>query len=49
MQIRPHKKTTMLTVSQLGKYVGISRTTILYYEKERLLMPAFRSENGYRW
>ncbi|EME0154786.1 MerR family transcriptional regulator, partial [Vibrio vulnificus] len=28
---------------------GVSRTTILYYEKEELLIPAYRSENGYRW
>ncbi len=39
----------MLTVTQLAKQFGISRTTILYYEKEQLLLPAYRSENGYRW
>lgn len=39
----------MLTVTQLAKQFGISRTTILYYEKEQLLKPAYRSENGYRW
>lgn len=39
----------MLTVSQLAKQFGISRTAILYYEKEQLLKPAYRSENGYRW
>lgn len=39
----------MLTVTQLAKQFGVSRTTILYYEKEELLMPAYRSENGYRW
>lgn len=39
----------MLTVTQIAKQFGISRTTILYYEKEQLLMPACRSENGYRW
>ena len=39
----------MLTVTQLAKQFGISRTTILYYEKEQLLTPAYRSENGYRW
>lgn len=39
----------MLTVTQLAKECGISRTTILYYEKEGLLSPALRSENGYRW
>jgi len=39
----------MLTVTQLAKQFGISRTTILYYEKEQLLVPAYRSDNGYRW
>lgn len=39
----------MLTVTQIAKQFGISRTTILYYEKEELLIPAYRSENGYRW
>ncbi|ELA9894834.1 MerR family transcriptional regulator [Vibrio parahaemolyticus] len=39
----------MLTVTQIAKQFGISRTTILYYEKEELLIPACRSENGYRW
>ncbi len=39
----------MLTVTQIAKQFGVSRTTILYYETEKLLMPAYRSENGYRW
>ncbi|WP_369434526.1 MerR family transcriptional regulator [Psychromonas sp. MME1] len=39
----------MFTVTQLAKQFAISRTTILYYEKEKLLAPAYRSENGYRW
>ncbi|MDF2153100.1 MerR family transcriptional regulator [Vibrio sp. CAU 1672] len=39
----------MLTVTQLAKECGISRTTLLYYEREGLLQPAYRSENGYRW
>ena len=39
----------MLTVTQLARQFGISRTTILYYEREQLLEPAYRSENGYRW
>ncbi|EOB3552835.1 MerR family DNA-binding transcriptional regulator, partial [Vibrio vulnificus] len=33
----------MLTVTQIAKQFGISRTTILYYEKEELLIPACRS------
>ncbi len=39
----------MLTVSQLAKKCGISRATILYYEREGLLLPAHRSANEYRW
>ncbi|WP_066018352.1 MerR family transcriptional regulator [Endozoicomonas atrinae] len=39
----------MLTVTQLARKYDISRTTILYYEREGLLMPHIRSENGYRW
>ncbi|EGQ7849238.1 TPA: MerR family transcriptional regulator [Vibrio parahaemolyticus] len=39
----------MLTVTQIAKQFGVSRTTILYYEKEELLIPACRSDNGYRW
>lgn len=39
----------MLTVTQLARTFGISRATILYYEREGLLLPANRSENGYRW
>lgn len=38
----------MLTVSQLAKNHHISRTTILYYERQGLLMPHSRSEKGYR-
>ncbi len=39
----------MLTVTQLAKQFEISRSTILYYEKQQLLLAAFRSENAYRW
>ncbi|MCW8878327.1 MAG: MerR family transcriptional regulator [Kangiellaceae bacterium] len=39
----------MLTISKLAKQFNISRTTLLYYEKEGLIVPANRSENGYRW
>ncbi len=39
----------MLTVSKLARKFGLSRTTILYYEHEGLLQPAYRSDNGYRW
>ncbi len=39
----------MLTVSRLAKKFDISRATVLYYEREGLLKPALRSDNGYRW
>ncbi|WP_081408300.1 MerR family DNA-binding transcriptional regulator [Acinetobacter sp. BMW17] len=40
---------TMLTVSRLAKKLGLSRTTILCYEKQGLLKPSLIAENGYRW
>ena len=39
----------MLTVTQLARQCRISRATILYYERAGLLLPAHRSDNGYRW
>jgi DNA-binding transcriptional MerR regulator len=38
----------MLTVSQLARAAGISRSTLLYYERRGLLQPALRGANGYR-
>lgn len=39
----------MLTVSRLAKKLGLSRTTVLCYEKQGLLKPSLIAENGYRW
>lgn len=39
----------MLTVSRLAKKLGLSRTTILYYEQQGLLKPSLIAENRYRW
>ena len=39
----------MITVTQLARTCNISRATLLYYEREGLLVPASRSDNGYRW
>ena len=39
----------MLTVTQLANACHVSRTTILYYERAGLLLPHYRSDNGYRW
>ncbi len=38
----------MLTVSQLGKLCGLSRTTVLYYESLGLLLPDGRTDSNYR-
>ena len=38
----------MLSVSQIGKRFGLSRTTILYYEACGLLKPAHRTRANYR-
>lgn len=39
----------MRTVSRLAREFGLSRATILYYEREGLLKPASRAANGYRY
>lgn len=39
----------LLTVSQLAERFGLSRATLLYYEREGLLQPAVRAANGYRY
>ncbi|MEH6578066.1 MAG: MerR family transcriptional regulator [Amphritea sp.] len=38
----------MLTITALAKQAKLSRTAILYYEREELLQPATRGSNGYR-
>lgn len=38
----------MLTVTQLARRCGVSRTTVLYYESIGLLRPATRSAANYR-
>ncbi len=35
-------------VGDLAKYSGLSRTTLLYYDKKGLLSPSFRTDNQYR-
>ena len=39
---------TTYTVSVLARKFGLSRTTLLYYDKIGLLRPSRRQENGYR-
>lgn len=38
----------LLTVGQMARSAGISRTSLLYYERAGLLRPAARSAPGYR-
>jgi DNA-binding transcriptional MerR regulator len=37
-----------LTISDLAERCGVSRDTLRFYERERLLMPPRRSASGYR-
>ena len=38
----------MMTIRQLGRVFGLSRATLLYYDRIGLLRPAARSDTGYR-
>ena len=38
----------MLTVGKLGRNFGLSRSTLLYYDRIGLLQPSSRTEKGYR-
>lgn len=38
----------MFTINQVGKKYGLSRSTLLYYDKIDLLVPSARSEANYR-
>lgn len=38
----------MISVGKLAKRFGLSRTTLLYYDRIDLLKPTARSESGYR-
>jgi len=39
----------MITVKVLADRFNLSRSAILSYEKEGLLLPKQRTKNGYRW
>jgi DNA-binding transcriptional MerR regulator len=39
---------TLYTIGQLARHCGVSRTTLLYYEKLGLIAPVHRSAAGYR-
>lgn len=38
----------MLSIKQFCEKLAVSRTTVLYYEREGLITPATRTESGYR-
>ena len=38
----------MITVRKLAERFGLSRTTLLYYDRIKLLRPTTRSKSGYR-
>ncbi|HVU25019.1 MAG TPA: MerR family transcriptional regulator [Opitutus sp.] len=38
----------MLTISQLGRKFGLSRSTLLYYDRLKLVHPTYRTSAGYR-
>lgn len=38
----------MYQIGQLATIVGVSNDTLRYYEKHQLILPATRSESGYR-
>jgi DNA-binding transcriptional MerR regulator len=38
-----------LTTGQLADLVGVSKDTVLFYDKQGLLKPEFRAANGYRY
>ncbi|MDT2525571.1 MerR family DNA-binding transcriptional regulator [Enterococcus raffinosus] len=39
----------LLTISEMAKYAGISRRTLIYYDQIDLFKPAKVGENGYRY
>lgn len=39
----------MYTIGRLAKRFGLSRSTLLYYDRIGLLRPSGRAANGYRW
>lgn len=38
----------MLSISQIGRRCGLSRSTLLYYDRLNLLRPSYRTGPGYR-
>ena len=41
-------KSNLLTIGQLAAQSGLSRSTLIYYDRKGLLSPSGRSETNYR-
>lgn len=37
------------TISDMAKILHVGKHTLIHYEKENLISPVFRGENGYRY
>ncbi|MGL5935089.1 MAG: MerR family transcriptional regulator [Cetobacterium sp.] len=37
------------TISEMAKILKVGKHTIIHYETEKLVLPVFRGENGYRY
>jgi len=48
LSLNCYEDVDVLTISALAKKVNLSRSAVLYYEREGLLSPAARGANGYR-
>lgn len=40
---------TKMKISEFSKLTGISRDNLIFYDKQKLLIPELRGENGYRY
>ena len=38
----------MLTIGEVAQRVGVRSSTVRYYERRRIIPPAYRRQNGYR-
>lgn len=43
------KKEKYLTISEFGRLCGVTRKTLIFYDKEGVFSPIFKDTNGYRY
>ncbi|GAA0069565.1 MerR family transcriptional regulator [Clostridium sardiniense] len=43
------KKEKYLTISEFGRLCGVTRKTLIFYDKEGVFSPSYRDKNGYRY